>query len=324
LAKLAALPNATIIAGFKGKIDFYVHKGIPCARRWPVITGHRSTIGEKRNQNRFRYFQKSLKAYSRGVKDLWRATAALANWRWHEVAYRWFSGNGLDSIFKQHASLFPLRKPWPPTHDEFWFLHHAYWWFQEPNLYLIFWPDRTNMRLTLVTSPRKPNVRTVVRIERGVSKLCGYEPHQWIGQRYRPMDTGFYFEEPPTTSFIHVPGIDVDLLKEPYAQVVGVRGPEYPGEPYEATNLDYSVSPPMKLNIPVIPGAIRDGQMWEHPIDPIAPLDYFGISPKWTLHTTVYRSYRWPQVSIPGGGAITVTQNFPLEELPAVIFQPPV
>ena len=35
MAVLTALPEQSIIDGFKGTIDFYVHRGTPCARRWP-------------------------------------------------------------------------------------------------------------------------------------------------------------------------------------------------------------------------------------------------------------------------------------------------
>lgn len=35
MAVLRALPELSIIDGLKGSIDFYVHRGIPCARRWP-------------------------------------------------------------------------------------------------------------------------------------------------------------------------------------------------------------------------------------------------------------------------------------------------
>ena len=35
MAKLDALPALAIINGFKGTIDFYIHRGIPCARSWP-------------------------------------------------------------------------------------------------------------------------------------------------------------------------------------------------------------------------------------------------------------------------------------------------
>lgn len=41
LAKLIALPEVAIINGFKGTIDFYVHDGQPCARRWPRSPGKR-------------------------------------------------------------------------------------------------------------------------------------------------------------------------------------------------------------------------------------------------------------------------------------------
>lgn len=35
MVKLLRLPHQAVIAGFKGKVDFYVHHGIPCARSWP-------------------------------------------------------------------------------------------------------------------------------------------------------------------------------------------------------------------------------------------------------------------------------------------------
>jgi hypothetical protein len=34
------MPYQAIIDGFKGKIDFYVHDGVPCARKWPRSPGH--------------------------------------------------------------------------------------------------------------------------------------------------------------------------------------------------------------------------------------------------------------------------------------------
>lgn len=35
MAKIKKLPSARVISGFKGKIDFYVHDGVPIARSWP-------------------------------------------------------------------------------------------------------------------------------------------------------------------------------------------------------------------------------------------------------------------------------------------------
>ena len=39
LAKLTKMPNANIISGLKGTIDFYYWKGIPVARQWPRSPG---------------------------------------------------------------------------------------------------------------------------------------------------------------------------------------------------------------------------------------------------------------------------------------------
>jgi hypothetical protein len=41
MARLLSLPHENIIDGFKGTIDFYVHRGIPCARSWPKSPGNR-------------------------------------------------------------------------------------------------------------------------------------------------------------------------------------------------------------------------------------------------------------------------------------------
>lgn len=35
MVKLLTLPDQAIIDGFKGTIDFYVHMGVPCCRKWP-------------------------------------------------------------------------------------------------------------------------------------------------------------------------------------------------------------------------------------------------------------------------------------------------
>lgn len=39
MAKLTALPELAIIAGYKGSIDFYYWKGLACARSWPKSPG---------------------------------------------------------------------------------------------------------------------------------------------------------------------------------------------------------------------------------------------------------------------------------------------
>ena len=39
MAKLLIMPEQDIIDGFRGIVDFYVWKGIPCARAWPKSPG---------------------------------------------------------------------------------------------------------------------------------------------------------------------------------------------------------------------------------------------------------------------------------------------
>lgn len=55
MVRLGALPNQAIIGGFKGKIDFYLWKGIPCARRWPRWRKRKASPAEAAAQEAFAY-----------------------------------------------------------------------------------------------------------------------------------------------------------------------------------------------------------------------------------------------------------------------------
>jgi len=46
VARLTALPSIDIIRGFKGTIDFYLWRGLPCARKWPRRAPGRRTDAE--------------------------------------------------------------------------------------------------------------------------------------------------------------------------------------------------------------------------------------------------------------------------------------
>ena len=50
MAKLLQLPEAAIIDGFRGVLDFYVWKGIPCVRSWPQNKASGFTPGALLNQ----------------------------------------------------------------------------------------------------------------------------------------------------------------------------------------------------------------------------------------------------------------------------------
>ena len=47
MARLPALPSMEIIRGFKGRIDFYLWKRLPCARAWPRYRQERTTPASK-------------------------------------------------------------------------------------------------------------------------------------------------------------------------------------------------------------------------------------------------------------------------------------
>jgi len=39
VAIITAMPSEDIISGYKGTLDFYVHRGIQCVRKWPQSPG---------------------------------------------------------------------------------------------------------------------------------------------------------------------------------------------------------------------------------------------------------------------------------------------
>lgn len=47
MARLDALPSIDIIHGFKGILDFYLWKGLPCVRSWPRMSKAKQTEGTK-------------------------------------------------------------------------------------------------------------------------------------------------------------------------------------------------------------------------------------------------------------------------------------
>ncbi|MBA7707308.1 hypothetical protein ES703_116178 [subsurface metagenome] len=76
MAKLTALPSLAIIDGFKGKLDFYVHDGVPCVRRWPRSPGRRRAPAVEAQWQAFAYATAHWNSLSPYVQDAYRATAA--------------------------------------------------------------------------------------------------------------------------------------------------------------------------------------------------------------------------------------------------------
>jgi len=76
MARLTALPSVDIIRGFKGVIDFYLWKGLPCVRKWPYTPPSRRTTATIAAAALFGEILKSYRLLADNVLDAYRATAA--------------------------------------------------------------------------------------------------------------------------------------------------------------------------------------------------------------------------------------------------------
>lgn len=75
MAKLAVLPHQAIIDGFKGKIDFYLWRGIPCARKWPRSPGHLRAQAVMAQWADFSYVASAWNLLSEEIQEAYRALA---------------------------------------------------------------------------------------------------------------------------------------------------------------------------------------------------------------------------------------------------------
>lgn len=85
MAHLDVLPEQHIIAGFKGTIDFYVHRGIPCARRWPRYHPRPPSPDELFNQDNFARLNQLASTLGQEVKEAWGLMVAGTSWTWKDA-----------------------------------------------------------------------------------------------------------------------------------------------------------------------------------------------------------------------------------------------
>lgn len=318
MAVIETFPSLDIIAGFKGVLDFYTYKDTKCVRRWPVVTGHHSTRRESSNQARFTYFMKSLRAWDNRVKQLWRGTAGLANWRYHECAYRWYMGKGLSNLLSHPNWIWPKYKQWPPYNNMMWFIHEAHWLFREPYLSLVFWLDRPVQCTTLIWSRTPPATKEVIRVERGVKKSCGDEPIRWHHPHYVPMDSSFWQESPIVTHHLPWPAPWIDDKRPLWCQLVGKRGLDVGSTAWMDTDEDYSTGPVFRVERMTVPAKCRDGQFWHRGLAPANTSYDTYMQREWSIYQSQYRSWRWPYVHEYIRSDIDIYTPFPLEQFPPV------
>lgn len=79
MAKIDKLPSLAIISGFRGVVDFYVHCGQPCARKWPRSPGHDRAPAVQAGWPAFAWAASYWNSLSPEVRDAYKQMAQGTN-----------------------------------------------------------------------------------------------------------------------------------------------------------------------------------------------------------------------------------------------------
>lgn len=79
MAKITKMPSLAIIDGFKGVVDFYIHDGIPCARRWPRSPGLRRAPAVEAQWPAWTWASKNWNSLTPYVQDAYKRMASGTN-----------------------------------------------------------------------------------------------------------------------------------------------------------------------------------------------------------------------------------------------------
>jgi len=85
MATIAALPEQSIIDGYKGIIDFYVCRGQPCVRRWPRYFTREPHPLEAFGQQQFGYINHLAPTLPEFIKDQYRRLAQGTKFTWKDL-----------------------------------------------------------------------------------------------------------------------------------------------------------------------------------------------------------------------------------------------
>jgi len=88
MAKLLAMPEQAIIDGFKGTLDFYYWKGIPCVRKWPTWRPYTFSQEQRDNQAAFAYISHLWSVMDPTIKALWIEMAGGTSLTGRDMAIR--------------------------------------------------------------------------------------------------------------------------------------------------------------------------------------------------------------------------------------------
>ena len=92
MAVLKAMPSLAIIAGFKGKIDFYRWRGLPCARSWPRGHGGQRSPTVQATWPAFTTAAQEWSHLSAEVQQAWNAMAQHGGLSGRDLQVRGYLG----------------------------------------------------------------------------------------------------------------------------------------------------------------------------------------------------------------------------------------
>ncbi|GAI65845.1 unnamed protein product [marine sediment metagenome] len=85
MAKIKKLPGAAVISGFKGVIDYYVWKGIACARKWPRSPGHKRAPAVEARWPVFATASRLWNDLSPEIQDAYYRMSAGTRWSGRDI-----------------------------------------------------------------------------------------------------------------------------------------------------------------------------------------------------------------------------------------------
>lgn len=88
IAKLNALPEHHIISSFRRVLDFYLWKGIVCARSWPRKPTRQRSPAVQRGIADFRAAAAAARLANREVIDAYSEMAAGVSYTWKDLYFR--------------------------------------------------------------------------------------------------------------------------------------------------------------------------------------------------------------------------------------------
>jgi len=96
VAKIDKMPSQSIIDGYRGVLDFYVHCGIPCVRSWPRSPSMPRSPAVQASAATFGELATAFSATPANIRREAVLLAAGSEWTWRDVRYRAAFGSLID------------------------------------------------------------------------------------------------------------------------------------------------------------------------------------------------------------------------------------